>query len=60
MSRPRKYPRELLQRGTRLVLESGRPITHVARDLGVPAESLRRYVVLQGFTWVGGRGFGRI
>ena len=44
MSRPRKYPQELLERGTRLVLESGRPIAHVARDLGVPAESLRRYV----------------
>ena len=27
-----------------MVLESGRPIAHVARDLGVPAESLRRYV----------------
>jgi transposase len=27
-----------------LVLESGRPIARVARDLGVPAETLRRYV----------------
>ena len=27
-----------------MVLESGRPIAHVARDLGVPAESLRKYV----------------
>jgi transposase len=44
MPRPRKYPQELLERGTRLVLESGRPIAHVARDLGVPAESLRKYV----------------
>ena len=44
MSRPRNYPQELLERGTRLVLESGRPIAHVARDLGVPAESLRKYV----------------
>jgi len=44
MSRPRKYPQELLERGTRVVLESGRPIAHVARDLGVPSESLRRYV----------------
>ena len=34
----------LLERGTRVVLESGRPIAHVARDLGVPAESLRKYV----------------
>ena len=44
MSRPRKYPRELLDRGARVVIESGRPIAHVARDLGVPAETLRRYV----------------
>ena len=44
MSRPRKYPQELLERGTRVVLESGRPIAHVARDVGVPAESLRKYV----------------
>ena len=27
-----------------MVIESGRPIAHVARDLGVPAETLRRYV----------------
>ncbi len=44
MSRPRKYPQELLERGARVVLESGRPIASVARDLGVAAESLRRYV----------------
>jgi transposase len=28
----------------RLVFESGRPITHVARDLGIESESLRRHV----------------
>ena len=44
MSRPRKYPAELLDRGARVVIESGRPIAHVARDLGVPAETLRRYL----------------
>ena len=44
MARPRKYPPELLDRGARLVLESGRPIAHVAKDVGVPAETLRRYV----------------
>ena len=44
MARPRKYPPELLDRGARLVLKSGRPIAHVAKDLGVPAETLRRYV----------------
>jgi transposase len=44
MGRPRKYPPELLDRGARVVIDSGRPIAHVARDLGVPAETLRRYV----------------
>ncbi|MCW2951002.1 MAG: family transposase [Conexibacter sp.] len=44
MSRSRKYPRELLDRGARLVFESGRPIAHVARDLGVPSETLRKHV----------------
>ena len=44
MSRPRKYPPELLDRGARVVFESGRPIGHVARDLGVPAETLRTHV----------------
>ena len=44
MVRPGKYPPELLDRGARVVIESGRPIARVARDLGVPAETLRRYV----------------
>ncbi len=44
MPRARKYPTELLDRGTRLVFESGRPIAHVAADLGVPSETLRKYV----------------
>jgi transposase len=44
MSRPRKYPPELLDRGARLVIESGRPIAHVARDLGIPSETLRKWV----------------
>src|SRR3954453_955500 len=44
MSRPRKYPPELLDRGARLVIETGRPIAHVARDLGGPSETLRKYV----------------
>ena len=44
MPRPRKYPRELLDRGARVVIESGRPIAHVARDLGIPSETLRKYV----------------
>jgi len=44
MGRPRKYPPELLERGSRAVIESGRPIAQVARDLGVPPETLRRHV----------------
>jgi transposase len=44
MSRPRKYPEELVQRGIRLALESGRPIAHVAADLGMHAETLRKRV----------------
>jgi transposase len=44
MARHRKYPRELLDRGARVVFESERPIAHVVRDLGVPSETLRKYV----------------
>jgi transposase len=44
MSRPRKYPEELIDRGVRLVFESGRPIAHVAKDLGVSSETLRKRV----------------
>ena len=44
MPRPRKYPEELLERGARLVFESGRPIAHVAADLGVHPEALRKRV----------------
>src|SRR5579864_5587793 len=44
MPRARKYPIELLDRTTRLVFESGRPIAHVADDLGIPRETLRKYV----------------
>jgi transposase len=34
----------LLERGVRLVFESGRPVAHVAVDLGVGAETLRKRV----------------
>ena len=44
MPRLRKYPDELLDRGVRLVFESGRPIAHVARDLGITPEVLRKRV----------------
>lgn len=44
MARPEKYPDELVARGVRLALESGRPIAHVAADLGMHPESLRKRV----------------
>ena len=44
MPRPSKYNDELRERGVRLVFESGRPIAHVARDLGVHRETLRLWV----------------
>src|SRR5665213_887166 len=44
MARPQKYPEEVIQRGIRLGFESGRPIAHVAHDLGLPAETLRKRV----------------
>jgi transposase len=44
MPRPRKYPEELIQRGVRLAIESGRPVRHVAEDLGIHHETLRRHV----------------
>ncbi len=44
MPRGRKYPQELIDRGVRLVFESGRPIAQVAADLGMHPESLRKRV----------------
>ena len=44
MAAPRKYSDELRERAVRLVFESGRPIAHVASDLGVGAETLRKRV----------------
>ena len=44
MARPRKYPQELLDRAARVVIESGRPIAQVGRDLGIAPETLRRHV----------------
>jgi transposase len=44
MGRPSKYPAELMARGVRLALESNRPIAHVAADLGVHPETLRKRV----------------
>ena len=44
MSRGRQYSRELMDRGVRLAMECGRPISEVARDLGVHPEALRKRV----------------
>ena len=44
MARAKKYPDELVRRGVRLALESGRPIAAVARDLGMHPETLRKRV----------------
>jgi transposase len=44
MGRPSKYPKELMDRGVRLALEGQRPIAHIARDLGIGAEALRKRV----------------
>jgi transposase len=40
----RKYPKELIERGARLAVESSRPVAQVAAELGLPAETLRRRV----------------
>src|SRR5256885_9278151 len=44
MARRSRYPQELMDRGVRLVLESGRPVAQVARDLGIGHEALRKRV----------------
>jgi transposase-like protein len=33
-----------VQRGIRLALESGRPVAHIAADLGINSETLRKRV----------------
>ena len=44
MAAPKKYPDELRERAVRSVHESGRPIAHVAEDLGIHREALRLWV----------------
>ncbi|MEU7305657.1 IS3 family transposase [Streptomyces sp. NPDC007189] len=44
MPAPRKYPDELRERAVREVRATGRPIAHVARDLGIHKEALRGWV----------------
>ena len=44
MSRPSKYPPEFRERAIRIARESDRPISAVARDLGMHPETLRVWV----------------
>ena len=44
MGRPKKYPDELMARAVRLALEGERPIAHIAADLGMHPETLRKKV----------------
>jgi transposase len=44
MARGRQYSTELKTRAVRTVLDSGRPIAQVAKDLDVGSESLRSWV----------------
>ena len=44
MARGRQYSTEGKARAVRTVVESGRPIAHVARDLGINKEALRLWV----------------
>jgi transposase len=44
MARGRQYSTELKARAVRTVIDSGRPITQVAKDLDVGSESLRSWV----------------
>ena len=44
MGRAREYSDELRERAVRFYFESGRPVAHVAQDLGIGKEALRRWV----------------
>lgn len=45
MAAPRKYPPELRERAVRLWRsDESRPIAHIARELGINAETLRNWV----------------
>jgi len=41
---PRKYPDQLRERAIREVRTTGRPVAHVAKDLGIHKEALRGWV----------------
>ena len=44
MPAPRRYDPEVLRRAVELVKSSGRPVAHVAAELGIGSESLRKAV----------------
>lgn len=44
MAAPRKYPDEPRERAVREARTTGRPIAHVAKDLGIHKEALRGWV----------------
>lgn len=44
MGRPSKYPPQLIERAVRTVFDTKRPVAHVARDLGISSEVLRKAV----------------
>lgn len=47
MRAPKKYPDKLRIRAVRLVRKSGRPIAHIAEDLGIHREALRPWVLYE-------------
>ncbi len=44
MGRPSKYPEEFREAAVEMVRETGKPIAHVARELGVNAGTLGNWV----------------
>jgi len=44
MGRQKKFPDEVMQRAVRIALEGERPIAHIAHDLGMHPETLRKKV----------------
>lgn len=44
MPAPRKYDPEVMRRAVELVRRSNRPVAHVAAELGIGSESLRKAV----------------
>ncbi|GIJ06786.1 transposase [Spirilliplanes yamanashiensis] len=44
MAPPSKYPQEFRRQAVALVLDSGRPVRDVAKELGVNHETLRNWV----------------